>query len=575
MGSAHMPKRALIGALLIANMLTATRLSFSIQPLVRRTPTDHQPVPPIVPFSSHCSAPSMATVPQSTPEVNPLLLDFDFPPFDAVKADHVIPGIRTMLNQLENDLIELESKVEPTWPKLVDPLEKLVDRLSVVWGIVNHLKSVKDSSELRSAIEEVQPDKVKFELRLGQSKPIYNAFKAIQESPEWQTLSDAQKRIVDCEYTFSMCDLMSPCLISCPNKAKQFLAVFSLEDDKKEHFNKIQQGHKDATAENGPWIITLDVEIWIIRKIIGQILKLRLEKAKLLGYSNYAEVSMATKMATVDKAEELLEKLRSASWDAAVQDTEDLKNFSKSQGAVEADDLSHWDLNFWSERLRESKYDINEDHLLMVAWQVDAPKLAGSLRTGHALFDQKLMSAANPLGPNSASSPSVSKICSIVARLSTDALGIFPKMQNQVHNLIEIQHSANVDIIKWKRNLFIFCFKIQQEELRPYFSLPKVMGGLFSLAKMLLELTLSQLMVLAPVWNNDVRFYCVKDTSGSPIAYFYFDPYSRPSEKRGGAWMDEVVARSRALSRDGTKARLPIAHMCAIKHHQWEINQAL
>ncbi|XP_002270219.4 probable cytosolic oligopeptidase A isoform X2 [Vitis vinifera] len=547
MGSAHMPKRALIGALLIANMLTATRLSFSIQPLVRRSsyslicpkhfpksrpcplwsssfsfclqnPHRSPTCPSIVPFSSHCSAPSMATVPQSTPEVNPLLLDFDFPPFDAVKADHVIPGIRTMLNQLENDLIELESKVEPTWPKLVDPLEKLVDRLSVVWGIVNHLKSVKDSSELRSAIEEVQPDKVKFELRLGQSKPIYNAFKAIQESPEWQTLSDAQKRIVDSQIKQAV------------------LSGVSLEDDKKEHFNKIQQeleklsqkfeenvldatkkfgklitdkkdieglpatalglaaqtavskGHKDATAENGPWIITLDGPSFLsvmqhaqnrsLRKevyyayvtrassgdldnteIIGQILKLRLEKAKLLGYSNYAEVSMATKMATVDKAEELLEKLRSASWDAAVQDTEDLKNFSKSQGAVEADDLSHWDLNFWSERLRESKYDINE------------------------------------------------------------------------------------------------------EELRPYFSLPKVMGGLFSLAKMLFGIDIEPADGLAPVWNNDVRFYCVKDTAGSPIAYFYFDPYSRPSEKRGGAWMDEVVARSRALSRDGTKARLPIAHM--------------
>ena len=58
-----------------------------------------------------------------------------------------------------------------------------------------------------------------------------------------------------------------------------------------------------------------------------------------------------------------------------------------------------------------------------------------------------------------------------------------------------------------------------------------------------------------------MRFYCVKDSTGSPFAYFYFDPYSRPSEKRGGAWMDEVVARSPALSRDGTKARLLIAHM--------------
>lgn len=51
---------------------------------------------------------------------------------------------------------ELERTVEPTWPKLVVPLEKIVDRLTVVWGLVDHLKSVKDSLELRSAIEEVQ-----------------------------------------------------------------------------------------------------------------------------------------------------------------------------------------------------------------------------------------------------------------------------------------------------------------------------------------------------------------------------------------------------------------------------------
>lgn len=63
------------------------------------------------------------------------------------------------------------------------------------------------------------------------------------------------------------------------------------------------------------------------------------------------------------------------------------------------------------------------------------------------------------------------------------------------------------------------------------------------------------------VWNKDVRFFCVKDSSGNPTAYFYFDPYSRPSEKRGGAWMDEVVGRSRVLARDGAPARLPVAHM--------------
>lgn len=60
----------------------------------------------------------------------------------------------------EGDLIELEKTVEPTWPKLVEPLERIVDRLQVVWGIVNHLKAVKDSAELRTAIEEVQVESV-------------------------------------------------------------------------------------------------------------------------------------------------------------------------------------------------------------------------------------------------------------------------------------------------------------------------------------------------------------------------------------------------------------------------------
>ncbi|KAH8503852.1 hypothetical protein H0E87_014919 [Populus deltoides] len=457
----------------------------------------------------------MATV---VDESNPLLQDFEFPPFDVVEHKHVRPGIRALLKNLESDLEELERTVEPSWPKLVEPLEKITDQLTIVWGMINHLKAVKDAPELRAAIEEVQPEKVKFQLRLGQSKPIYDAFKAIQESPQWTSLSDAQKRIVESQIKEAV------------------LNGVALDDDKREQFNKIEQelerlsqkfgenvldatkkfeklitdkkhieglpatslglaaqtavskGHVDATAENGPWIITLDTpsftsvmqhaknrglreEIYrahVTRAssgdlnnsaIIDEILKLRLEKAKLLNYNNYAEVSMATKMATVEKAEELLEELRIASWDAAVQDMEDLKIFSKNQGAMEANDLTHWDTSFWAERLRESKYDINE------------------------------------------------------------------------------------------------------EELRPFFSLPKVMDGLFNLAKTLFGIDIEPADGLAPVWNNDVKFYRIKDSLGNPIAYFYFDPYSRPSEKQGGAWMDEVVSRSRVLSRNGTAPRLPIAHM--------------
>ena len=125
----YLPNRGLIGALLIANMLMAARLSFSIKPLVlcssfprishKHFPKSHPfplwslsfsfciqklhkspTCPSVAPFSSHCSTSSMATAPQSTPEVNSLLQDFDFPTFDDVKADHVILGIRTILSEL-------------------------------------------------------------------------------------------------------------------------------------------------------------------------------------------------------------------------------------------------------------------------------------------------------------------------------------------------------------------------------------------------------------------------------------------------------------------------------------------
>lgn len=451
-------------------------------------------------------------------EGNPLLQEGPFPRFDAVEPKHVCPGIRAVLQQLENDLAELERTVQPTWSGLVEPLEKIVDRLSVVWGVVNHLKSVKDSEDIRSAIEEVQPEKVTFQLRLGQSKPIFNAFKSIQEGSIWETLTEAQKRIVEVEIkeaTLNGVALEGDAKVRF-NEIQQELEKLSLKFnenvlDATKSFEKLitdkkdieglpltalglaaqtaaSKGYEGATAENGPWIITLDIPSYLpvqqhardrsLREelyrayvtrastgkldntpVIDQILRLRLERAKLLGYNNYAEVSMAMKMATVEKAEELLENIRSASWDSAVQDLEDLKTFAKEQHAEEANDMCHWDISFWSERLREAKYDINE------------------------------------------------------------------------------------------------------EELRPFFSLPKVMESLFTLAKMLFEIDIESADGLAPVWDKDVRFYAVKDLSGSPVAYFYFDPYSRPSEKRGGAWMDEVFGRSRVLAQDGTSVRLPIAHM--------------
>ena len=98
--------------------------------------------------------------------------------------------------------------------------------------------------------------------------------------------------------------------------------------------------------------------------LLGSILSLRQEQARLLGYDSFAELSLASKMAPdVATVERFLEELRQASFTAAQQDLEDLRNCARAAGATEAENLCHWDLAFWAERLREQRYDFNDEEL--------------------------------------------------------------------------------------------------------------------------------------------------------------------------------------------------------------------
>ena len=98
--------------------------------------------------------------------------------------------------------------------------------------------------------------------------------------------------------------------------------------------------------------------------IVSEILELRREEAQLLGFDSFAQVSLSAKMAPhVAAVEELLEDLRQASWDAGVEDLEQLRAFAAEQGAPEADDLQHWDVGYWAERLREARYEYRDEEV--------------------------------------------------------------------------------------------------------------------------------------------------------------------------------------------------------------------
>ncbi|WP_419547088.1 M3 family metallopeptidase [Microcystis sp.] len=440
---------------------------------------------------------------------NPLLAGQGLPAFDQIQPGLIVPGMTQLLQELARELTDLEAQIIPTWEKLVEPLTRIEERLSWSWGIIGHLMGVKNSPELRQAYESVQPQVVEFISRLSQSKPIYEAFLSLRQGESWGQLDEAQQRIVEA----SLRDAQ--------------LAGVGLVGEKKDRFNAIQlelaeittkfsnnildatkafqlklttpediaglppsllslaaqtargQGETNASTETGPWVITLDFpsyfpfmkysdnrelreklyKAYVSRADLGEldnnplidrILQLRQEQAHLLGYSTYAEVSLARKMAnSVDEIEKLLDNLRQVSYEAAKQDLEALKTFAGT------DDLKHWDIAYWSEKQRQAK------------------------------------------------------------------------------------------------------FNFSAEELRPYFPLPRVLEGIFSLAKRIFGVEIIAADGQSPIWHPDVRYFQINDENGEKIAYFYLDAYSRPAEKRGGAWMDVCIGRAKT----GTEVRLPVAYL--------------
>jgi oligopeptidase A len=448
---------------------------------------------------------------------NPLLIGQGLPPFDAITPAHVVPGITQLLSELDSELTKLEAEVIPTWPGLVDPLDRLTDRLSWSWGAVGHLMGVKNSPELREAYEAMEPLVVQFASKLGQSKPLYQAFKAMKEGDAWATLDEAQQRLVEAairEAELSGVGLegtererfnaiqmeLAELSTQFSNHVLDATKAFSLTLTTQEEVEGLPPsllsltaqmaraaGEESATPEAGPWRITLDAPSygpflqhstrrdlrekiyravisrassgeWDNTPLIDRILTLRKEKANLLGFDYYAALSLASKMApSVAAVEKLLEELRIASFDAAMEELQELKAFAKTKGFQ--DEFMHWDVGFWSERQREEKFAFND------------------------------------------------------------------------------------------------------EELRPYFPLAQVLDGLFDLAHRIFGVTVQAADGQAPIWQEDIRYFQIADASNKPIAYFYLDPYSRPAEKRGGAWMDVCINRGKTTKDGVTATRLPVAYL--------------
>ncbi|MEM6532648.1 MAG: M3 family metallopeptidase, partial [Myxococcota bacterium] len=439
--------------------------------------------------------------------------------FAEIRPEHVVPAIEARLQECAEALDAVEASPGGTYESLVARLDRLAERLTLPWGTVSHLMAVKNSPELRAAYESVQPAVIELSMRFSQSRPIFNALLAIRDGQGWFDLDPTQRRIVQLsirdaelagvgldgpekdrfnEIALELSKLQTDFSNHVLDATKAYSKVLTHPADTEGLPESLREllaanaegaGHAGASATEGPWAVTLDFPSFVgfmkhsprreLREeiyrayvtrasdgegdnspLLDRILALRTEKARLLKFDHYADLSLASKMAPeVSAVESLLEELRVASIDAARSDVDDLKALAEERSAPEATDFRPWDFHFWSERLREKR------------------------------------------------------------------------------------------------------FEYEEEELRKYFPMSRVLEGLFDLARDLFGVEIREASERPSVWHDDVRYFEVLDDSGASIAGFYFDAFSRPAEKRGGAWMNDVLGRSRALASAGTPVRNPVAHM--------------
>jgi oligopeptidase A len=371
--------------------------------------------------------------------MNPLLDFSGLPRFDAVQPEHVTPAIRQLLEE-NRALIErlVAAETAATWDAFVQPMLDAGERLSRAWGIVGHLHSVNDVPPWREAYNAMLPEVSSFFADLGQNLALFARYKALAAGTEFPTLSPARRRIIENElrdFRLSGAELpedKKPRFKEIQEELSALGAKFAenLLDATNAHAEWIENepdlaglpddakaAAKAAAEKDGKqgWKFTLHAPSYIpvlqfcdnreLRArmyrasatrasefgkaelnngpLIDRLLALRDEEAKMLGYANYAEVSLAAKMAdTPAQVAAFQRDMATKARPFAERDVVELKDFAKRELGMDV--LESWDLSWASEKLKQARYSFSDDE---VKQYFPEPKvLTGLFRVIESLF---------------------------------------------------------------------------------------------------------------------------------------------------------------------------------------------
>ncbi|MCU7882400.1 MAG: oligopeptidase A [Candidatus Thiodiazotropha sp. (ex Lucinoma aequizonata)] len=438
---------------------------------------------------------------------NTLIEMHGLPAFSSITPDMVEPAIDQLLQENRQTIEQLlNAQIDFTWKNLVEPLEKMEDRLSRTWSPVSHMNAVVNNDELRAAYNASLAKLSEYATEIGQNRQLFDAYKRVKDQSD---LNQAQQQLLRnalLDFRLSGVDL--------DQKKKQRFKEISRELSRLT--TKFEENLLDAThawsklvsdlaslqglsesalalakqtaaqRDQTGWLLTLDFSSylpvmtyaddrqlrqevyqafatrasdqghdsgqWDNSEGMEQVLKLRHEQAQLLGFTNYAERSLARKMATTtDQVMTFLTDLAERSHTQAEQELKELQIFAETEFCIK--DLQAWDIGYYSEKLRQKRHNIS------------------------------------------------------------------------------------------------------QEELKSYFPETRVVPGMFAVVKRLYGIHIKEVSSVDN-WHPDVRFFEIHDKEQDLRGQFYLDLYARP-KKRGGAWMDECASRFLTDTVD----QLPVAYL--------------
>jgi len=351
---------------------------------------------------------------------NPLLANSTLPLFPQIKPEHVVPAIDQLLAEARSSVEQhLQSTQHYTWENLIAPLEDVDDKLSKAWSPVSHMNSVVNSDELRDAYNACLPKLSAYSTEMGQNEALFKAYRFIADSDEFATLDIAQQKIIRNalrDFKLSGIDLddekkqrykdISQELSSLASNYEENLLdatnawskiIRDEEDLAGLPESALAQARQTAASHNEEgWMITLQFPSyisvmtyadnrelrrehyeafatrasdqgphaghWDNSENMEKILALRHEKARLLGFNNYAELSLATKMAEKpDDVTAFLEDLTDRSWRHARKDLAELREFAKKYYGIK--DLQAWDMTYYSEKMRQHFYQLSQEEV--------------------------------------------------------------------------------------------------------------------------------------------------------------------------------------------------------------------